>query len=154
MTDGQQEPASTAPVDEAGGWSRPWADSEDDELSNGAAGQPLVIRTGPGPEHCGWDGAIFMRLAWPVGTAVTSFLDARQYVRDPDGVLDPHSHLGAPTDDFAVIERLPEHVRDTGFRQGTRELHLGDDSATYAYVVTRAGVERWVRVRDPGLLCD
>ncbi|MEU1511582.1 hypothetical protein ABZ490_05405 [Streptomyces sp. NPDC005811] len=89
-----------------------------------------TVTSHAGAEHCGWEKAHFL------GTGRGD--DYRQYVRDPDGVLEP-GLLTAPYDDDV---RMPADAHDTGYRYGDWRLWLTEDRTT-AYVRTPDGVEAW-----------
>jgi hypothetical protein len=102
-----------------------------------AAGQPVsteTIRSSPGPGHCGWDSAIWLR----VGGSL--------YFRDPAGVM------GAWTaTTFDATAQLPATALDTGFRSGEWSLWL--DHEGDAYLVSASQSERWPRSLDPYIGC-
>lgn len=108
-----------------------------------SGGQPLPVTVAHiirGPEHCGWHDALLLNLGWPLGTASTSTLDARQYVRDPDGSL-PDARL---QERFATGRQVPEGSVDTGYRVGEVELWLGPDEGDEAVFLRFPDrVERW-----------
>ena len=95
------------------------------------------LSSSPGPEHCGWQSAFFLRL------------DERTYARDPEGVLHRDGLLRAP---YRAKVRMPADARDTGYHYRGRRLWLTEDRAT-AYVRTAAGVEAWP-LRKEGVGCD
>lgn len=98
--------------------------------------QPVAqIHTSVGPEHCGWQKARFLELGRDA--------DARTYVRDPDGVLEP----GMLTTPYDGDVRMPADAHDTGYRYRDWQLWLTDDRAT-AYVRTPDGVEAWPSAKD------
>ncbi|WP_367319112.1 hypothetical protein [Streptomyces sp. HUAS ZL42] len=88
-----------------------------------------------GAEHCDWQSAHFL------GTGRGK--DHRQYVRDPDGVLES-GMLTAPYDGDV---RMPADAHDTGYRLDDWQLWLTDDRST-AYVRTPDGVEAWPRSKE------
>lgn len=91
-------------------------------------GQPVptdILHSHPGPAHCDWGSVTFL------------WLEGRQYLRDPDGVL--HASTLAP---FLARATLPDDVSDTGYRAGIAELwHAADGSRVY--LVTEDRVEAW-----------
>ncbi|MEU2283294.1 hypothetical protein ABZ614_15440 [Streptomyces sp. NPDC013178] len=110
-------------------WYEIWTDEHGER-------QPVTrIHTFVGAEHCGWQRARFLALGRGA--------DARTYVRDPDGVLEP-GLLNAPYDGDV---RMPADAHDTGYRYENRQLWLTDDRAT-AYVRTPDGVEAWPSAKD------
>ncbi|WP_371667742.1 hypothetical protein OG985_08940 [Streptomyces sp. NBC_00289] len=106
-----------------------WTDADGHRVAS------TTLSSYAGAEHCGWRSAHFL------GTGRGK--DVRQYVRDPEGVLESDS-LTAAYDGKA---QLPDDARDTGYRLGDRELWLTDDRST-AYVRTSDGVEAWPRARQ------
>ncbi|MFF8970098.1 hypothetical protein [Streptomyces sp. NPDC014995] len=110
-------------------WYEIWTDDSGER-------QPVArIHTSAGAEHCGWQQARFLTLGRGA--------DARTYVRDPDGVLEP-GMLDAPFDGDV---RMPADAHDTGYRYRDWQLWLTDDRAT-AYVRTPDGVEAWPSAKD------
>jgi hypothetical protein len=102
-----------------------------------------------GPEHCGWESATMLTIGWPLSTRAESSSQARQFVRDPNGVVPRtglHGALG-----FRVS--LPSDAYDTGYRYGSVALYLSrSDGGAAAYLVAGSDVERWPR-SDPMTLC-
>ncbi len=45
------------------------------------------ITTFSGPDHCHWGSATVLFIGWPPGTVAPNASQARQYVRDPQGVM-------------------------------------------------------------------
>ena len=104
------------------------------------------VATYRGADHCSWESAVFLDVAWPIGetVTVTGPTEVRQYVRDPDGVLAPGFR---PAGSYDPDTRLPDSARDTGYH--TDRLHLWVDATSTDAVylvddVTRR-VERWPR---------
>ncbi|WP_406005379.1 hypothetical protein OG440_03775 [Streptomyces sp. NBC_00637] len=89
-----------------------------------------TVSSYPGAEHCDWQSAHFLVMGRGE--------DRRQYVRDPDGVIEENL-LTSPYDGDA---EMPADAHDTGYRHGERRLWLTDDAST-AYVRTSGGVEAW-----------
>jgi hypothetical protein len=115
-----------------------FTDSSDMEIWTGRDGHRVpttTLSSFAGAEHCDWQSAHFLDLG--------RGKDLRQYVRDPDGVLD-RDGLTAGYDGKA---KLPGDARDTGYRLGDRELWLTPDRST-AYVRTPDGVEAWPRAKQ------
>ena len=109
------------------------------------------LRVAAGPDHCGWQRATFMSLAWPPGATTqlgeqANEIPTRQYVRDPDGVVDaPELRRG-----FAISSTLPDDAVATGFHRGDVELWLGRDRGEqFVYVAWDDHVERWPRSQPP-----
>ncbi|MET7654640.1 MULTISPECIES: hypothetical protein [unclassified Streptomyces] len=102
---------------------------------HGARVATTTLSSYPGAEHCGWQTAHFL------GTGRGE--EYRQYVRDPDGVIE-EDLLTSPYDGDV---RMPADAHDTGYRYGDRRLWLTDDRST-AYVRTSDGVEAWPLAKD------
>jgi hypothetical protein len=47
-----------------------------------------------GPRHCDWQQAVMMHVGWPLGTVAKDITQARQYIRDPRGVIDQKYRSG------------------------------------------------------------
>ena len=129
-----------------------WYDGDGASLPNGSAGsEGTAIAVLAGPEHCQWESATFMHLAWPVGTIATSFDDERQYVRDPEGLFDD----GALRVGFMRDITLPADAVETGFHRGPWQLWVSPTQADDAVFVVDedTGIaERWGRSSEP-ILC-
>jgi hypothetical protein len=99
--------------------------------ANGAVARSDTIHSSPGPEHCGWESAIFLRF------------EGDQYIRDPLGVLADHT-----LEPFDLDATLPEGAVDSGYN--TPGWHLFTVSPGDAvYVRTTDGTfERWGRLRE------
>ena len=54
---------------------------------NGHEVPPSEVVAAAGPEHCGWQSATFLTIGWPLGTQPETAEHARQYIRDPNGVV-------------------------------------------------------------------
>jgi hypothetical protein len=117
-------------------WGAPWRDAKWGVVDE------RIVSTVRGPEHCGWESAVLLYLSWPLGTPAKSADDARQYVRDPEGILAVDTVM--PVDPDA---RRPAEARDTGYRLGEFALWVGDDARTAVYVVRGSEVERWPRAK-------
>lgn len=109
------------------------------------------IESSSGPDHCEWQDAHFLSVAWPPNTDGSARTERRQYVRDPEGVL-PRAEL---RERFRADAELPADARATGYENDGWELWFAasDDTAT-AYLVADNGnkVEAWPR-DAPGLAC-
>ncbi|MFE7929724.1 hypothetical protein ACFU6S_13440 [Streptomyces sp. NPDC057456] len=113
-------------------------DAGDEEIWTDEHGERVATTTlssYPGAEHCDWQTAHFL------GTGRGE--NHRQYVRDPDGVIE-ESLLTSPYDGDAV---MPADARDTGYRYGDWRLWLTKDAST-AYVRTSDGVEAWPLAKE------
>jgi hypothetical protein len=91
-----------------------------------------------------------LTLGWPIGTRARTAASARQFVRDPHGIV--------PTTDLArrldLNAALPDDAIDTGYRYGRIALYLSpQDQDMVAYLVAGDDVERWPR-SDPMTLCS
>lgn len=146
-SDESSKTRGTSTIDPAD-FSVEWTYSDGTELPDGVgeSNPELVINTHPGPEHCGWESAVIMHLAWPIGTITRTVPPARQYGRDPAGVL--------PDDDaranFDRSVALPAGARDTGMRNGPIELWVASSTADDEVYVGKDGAfEAWPRLREP-----
>lgn len=91
-----------------------------------------------GPEHCGWQRAVFLTVGLPLGSGYRTSHHQRSYVRDPEAVL-PQLRR------FESGVALPPDARSTGYSLDGVELWLGPDQVRFAYLVGpgRTYVERW-----------
>jgi len=108
----------------------------------------LELATIAGPDHCRWETATFLFLGWPPGTVAPSGAQARQYIRDPKGVIvGPYHAL------FERNVRLPNDARPTEYHLGAIQLYFSpSDQDRWIYVVGPSDAERWPR-SDPMTLC-
>lgn len=107
------------------------------------------LNTIAGPSHCGWQSATILHIGWPPGTVAPSAAQARQYVRDPKGVLPGYTFRDLLVRNAAV----PGDARPVGYRLGAIELYLSpSDQDEAIYVVSPSGAERWPR-SDPMTGC-
>lgn len=106
------------------------------------------------PDHCGWDSAVVLQVAWPLGSTYAigrDTVEVRHYTRDVDGVLPDVP--GAFRSDLDLDARLPEGAEPTGYTLGGVALWFGPDAGEqHAYLVRADGVERWPREFEP-ILC-
>jgi hypothetical protein len=124
-------------------WDGPWTDRRGREVRED------VISTYEGAEHCEWDSAVFLHVGWPLGRAARDASEARQYIRDPEGLFEDEVRL--PFDDDAA---LPRHAEYTGYHLGDVELWLSPtDAAKAVYLVDDGDVERWTRPRRESIAC-
>jgi hypothetical protein len=100
-----------------------------------------------GPEHCRWERAVLMHLGWPLGTVSRDATEIRQFVRDPDGVVDERLR-----DRLATGIDLPADARDTGYRNGGLQVWLSPSRPDTAYLRAGDDVEGWPRA-DRVLAC-
>ena len=96
-----------------------WTDPNGDPVPDGLpSGEPLVLHTFEGADHCGWTSITFFNLSWPVGSQDGSF---RQYIRDPMDLF-----TGVP---FEPAATLPAGATATGYHRGDWELWVADSDA-------------------------
>jgi len=105
-----------------------WTDQSGNRVST------ETIRSMPGPGHCGWDSATWLRV------------EDTLYFRDPQGVMAEWT-----TTPFALNAQLPRSAIDSGYRSGGASLWI--DPGRDAYVVSADRVERWPRSSDPQIGC-
>lgn len=116
---------------------------------DGRVVKPEELGTIAGPAHCGWQTATFLHIGWPVGTLSASSAQARQYIRDPRGVIPGRLR---PGQDLNVT--LPSDARPTGYTYGQIRIYLSpSDQNDAIYVVGPTGAERWPR-SEPMTLCQ
>ena len=102
-----------------------------------------------GPEHCGWQSATLLTIAWPPGTNASTSSQARQYIRDPMDAMQSQYLKGS----WARNPPLPLDASDTEYRYGLLKLLLApSDVDRYVYVVAPKDSERWPR-SDPMSVC-
>ncbi len=96
-----------------------------------------------GPEHCGWESALFLQMLWPVKPGDPG--PGRRYVRDPDGVMAEYT-----TQSFVPEAELPDDAVETGYTNDSGvELWRSGDFST-AYLVDADTVEAWPSIIGPG----
>ena len=108
-----------------------------------------MIATFRGPEHCGWESAVFLHVGRPlVPDDKGREVSPRTYVRDPRGLF--QDHVRVPFDEDA---RVPADGRYTGYHLDDVELWISPkEEESAVYVVRRDGAERWPRLPD-GFAC-
>ncbi|HEV3407691.1 MAG TPA: hypothetical protein VG079_03290 [Gaiellaceae bacterium] len=107
-------------------WDEAWRDGSGEEVPE------RVLSTSLGPEHCGWQSAVFLFLRRGA---------PRTYVRDPEGLFEGQTPV--PFDDDA---ELPADASYSGFHLGRTQLWISRKQAPRAvYVVRSRRVERWPR---------
>jgi hypothetical protein len=136
--EGQQEPPE-----------EPWLDAQSKPLPDASeTNEGLVLRVFHGHEHCEWQSVTFLDLAWPLGTIARyppNPDDYRQYVRDPEGLLN-----FSVVDVFGRDAQLPPGAMATGYHADGWELWINEPEADrFVYVVHDGRAERWPRARDP-----
>ena len=111
-------------------------------------GWHLELHVINGAEHCGWQSASFLTLAWPLGSDYRGGGkgDARAYVRDPEGVLE--GDFAVPSPDLAAS--LPDDAEYTGYHRGDWQLWTSpSDVDQVVYLVAGNGaVEQWPRAEQ------
>ncbi len=129
-----------------------WYDGNGMPLPNGSPGsEGTAIAVFRGSEHCRWETATFMHLAWPVGTVANSLGGWRQYVRDSENLFDD----GALHVSFLSDATLPPDAVDSGYHRGPWQLWVSPSQADEAMFVVNedtGAVERWGRSSEP-ILC-
>jgi hypothetical protein len=109
----------------------------------------LVLNFLRGDEHCNTQSVVFMELAWPLGSVAPTPLREdryRQYVRDPQSVLDPALLRGS----FASDVKLSPAARATGYHSNNAALWIDPtDVEEFVYLARGNVVERWPRARHP-----
>ena len=108
------------------------------------SGWHLTLHVIDGPEHCGWQSASLLTLAWPLGSDDQGGVDrTRLYIRDPENVF--QGELDVPPPELDAT--LPADAVDTGFHRGSWHLWVADGGTDDAvYLVSDEGsVERWPR---------
>ena len=116
---------------------------------NGHEVPPSEVVAAAGPEHCGWQSATFLTIGWPLGTQPGTAEHARQYIRDPNGVVsqDLHARLG-------FHATLPADAQPTGYWYGAVQLYTSASNVDQSvYLVAGHDVERWPR-SNPMTLCS
>jgi hypothetical protein len=100
-----------------------------------------------GPSHCDWQQAVMMHVGWPLGTVSKDMAHARQYIRDPQGVIDQkyRALLGQAS-------VLPPDAVDTGYRLASLELWTAPSDPDSAYLKVADDIERWPPA-DPPIAC-
>ena len=115
---------------------------------NGHNVPPSEVTAAAGPLHCGWQSATFLTIGWPLGTEAQTADHARQYIRDPHGVVrhDLQAHLN-----FHPV--LPADARPTGYWYSSAQLYVSPSDADHVvYLVAGHDAESWPR-SDPMTTC-
>lgn len=125
-------------------------------------GEPVLgleLYSTGGSEQCGWQSAVIVHLAWPVGTVSQTGNDMRQFIRDPQGVISTQLQAELRTIDLpqaATSARgaagVPPNAADTGYRLEGLALWLSPTDPDGIYIVSPGDVERWPRA-DPVVDC-
>jgi hypothetical protein len=108
---------------------------------------PLVVHTFAGSGHCGWESALFLHAAWPLGTEATSPISqasVRQFIRDPNGVFESGTFLGSLD---LSLRAMPQDARYTGLHRDGNEIWFSESAGDrYVFVKRENGkIERWPR---------
>lgn len=111
---------------------RPWQ-------RDGAIVRQDVVGASTGPDHCGWESAVFLTVGLPLGTGSRTSHHNRTYVRDSKTVVPGQRRT------LATSAALSSSAHATGYRLDGVELWLGADQTQFAYLVGPGGtdVERW-----------
>lgn len=110
--------------------------------------KPEELGTIAGPAHCEWQSATLLHIGWPVGTLSTSSAQARQYIRDPRGVV-----RAMLRDSLELRAKLPSDARPTGYMYGSIQIYVSpSDQDDAIYVVGPNASERWPR-SEPMAAC-
>lgn len=107
-----------------------WTDAHGQRVST------EVIRSTPGPGHCGWESTIWLHFA----------PDHALFFRDPNRVMREWT-----TTRFVLDAALPAEARDTGYRSGLGKLWIKDGGD--AWLVLPGRVEHWPRSIDAQIGC-
>jgi hypothetical protein len=109
---------------------------------NGQAVSPQELDVSAGGKHCNWQSVTFLTVGWPLGTHWPDSSQARQYVRDPDGVVKG----GYVSEKLVLRATLPGDALPTGYRHASVQLFLSpSDDDLAIYVVGPDATERWPR---------
>jgi hypothetical protein len=131
----------------------PWRDRSGTLLPDGTdRGDDfaLGVHVFQGAEHCGWEPVTFMHVAWPPGSVSTSLAEARQFVRDPHGVLDRSPALGG---EFTRDIDPPSDAEPTGVRTDRAEIWIAPSNEDGLYLWHSEGrFDLWPRA-EPPILC-
>ena len=102
-----------------------WTDPNGDPVPDGLpGGEPLVLHTFEGADHCGWTSITFFNLSWPVGSEDGPL---RQYMRDPMDLF-----ADVP---FEPEATLPADATASGYHRGDWELWIADSDGDGIYLV-------------------
>jgi hypothetical protein len=132
----------------------PWRDRSGAILLDGTdRGEDfaLGVRVYQGLEHCEWERATFMEVAWPPGSIPTlPYGEVRQFVRDPHGVLD---HPPVLRGDFTRDIEPPADAEPTGVRTDEVEIWFGTSNENGLYLRHSDGTfDLWPRA-EPRIGC-
>jgi len=109
---------------------------------NGQAVSPQELDVSTGGKHCNWQSVTFLTMGWPPGNHWVGSSQARQYVRDPDGVV----KSGYISEKLVLRATLPGDALPTGYQHGSVQLFLSpSDDDLAIYVVGPDATERWPR---------
>jgi hypothetical protein len=146
---GDSRPAPLDPDELVGAWVDEDGVAVPDGVTPVDGEFPLVFHVQPGPAHCGWQDALLLSLALPIGEPVVRFDErARQYVRDPAGVVS--AELQGRLD---LDARLTDGAEFAGLSRGDVELWIDPAHVDeFVFLTDGDAVERWPR-SDPPTLC-
>ena len=117
-----------------------WYDPNGEDVSEGSN----VINAITGPDHCNWESAVMMHVGWPLGHDASDISEARQYLRDPEGLF----QNGMLMTTFEANVELPKGATYTGYQTEFMQLWLDSKDHTAAYLVFDDHVERWPRAQE------
>lgn len=92
---------------------------------------PSELNSIAGPEHCEWQDAVMLHIGWPLGTRAAAVEQSRQFVRDPEGIIDP-----AAAEASLQVPQLPAGARDTRYRLGDLEVWSSPTEAEAIYLAS------------------
>jgi len=127
-----------------------WRDADGRSLPDGDGEDGISMSSMPGAEHCGWESVTFVEVAWPPGSVEPPDGDVRQFVGDPDGILDGLDNLSGSYEDPA---NAPPDVVATGVHTDDVELWIAGSDPDAIFLRNSSGTyQRWPRA-DPKVLC-
>jgi hypothetical protein len=116
-----------------------WYDAEGTPLPSD---EPFVMTVWRGPEHCDWEDALFLQLAWPLGGELEDPIDTHsyQFVRWTGDEFAPSDFATT----FDADAKLPARAYDTGYQREGWHLWVSDNRIKQAVWLVRGDVvERW-----------
>ncbi|GIH10523.1 hypothetical protein Rhe02_85900 [Rhizocola hellebori] len=106
------------------------------------------LNTIAGPSHCAWENVVMMHLGWPLGTVSQTSAEARQFIRDPGGILEQGFR-----EKLALHTTLPFDALATGYRSGELQLWLAPSAPESVFLRVGDDVEQWPRAKNM-IACD